>query len=181
MKTFPLLLSLTSIIALPALSDVVLVNDNGFILANTARANAPQERVYQALIEDVDNWWPKDHSWWRGTFSIDPVGGGCFCEIKGAHQAQHMDIAFVDPPSTLVMRGGLGPLQQMGVSGALTWSLTEQTDDGGTYTTITLRYHAQGITEGGFTDFAPIVDKVQALQLNALAEYASNHASATTD
>ena len=64
--------------------------------------------------------------------------------------------------------GGLGPLQSMGMYGALDWQFTQPSPE---QTTITLRYHVQGFSENGYAELAPVVDKVQAIQLNALANY----------
>lgn len=141
--------------------------NGGFIVLNTVSVNAAADTVWQALVNDVDQWWPKDHSWWTGTFSIDARAGGCFCERAGERSAEHMRISFVDPAKQLVMTGGLGPLQAMGMTGALNWQL-EQT---GADTTISLRYHVQGYSESGYKDLAPVVDHVQGLQLKALADF----------
>ncbi len=164
-----LLLGSIALAILPVKADVRLVNAHGFMLENTRMTEARPEAVYRALVQDVDKWWPKDHSWWRGSFSIDPVAGGCFCEKKGSSQAQHMIIVRAAPPSLLVMEGGLGPLQQMGVSGALSWSVNRP--QGEQRTTVTLTYNVHGISESGFAQLASIVDVVQASQLSALTDY----------
>ena len=41
--------------------------------------------------------------------------------MSGARSAEHMRIGFVDPGVQLRMLGGLGPLQGMGLHGALDW------------------------------------------------------------
>ena len=63
----------------------------------------------------------EDHTWWgrASRLSIDARAGGCFCEIAGKRQAQHMQVVFADPGKLLRMSGGLGPLQGMGLSGVL--------------------------------------------------------------
>jgi hypothetical protein len=76
-------------------------------------------------------------------------------------------VTFVDPGKTLRMTGGLGPLQGMGLSGALEFRLAPAA--GGT--TITLFYRAGGYTPDDLAAFAPIVDQVQALQLGGLADH----------
>ena len=62
------------------------------------------------------------------------------------------------------MTGGLGPLQGMGMYGALDW-VFESNDLG---TQVTMTYRVNGISEGGFAELAPIVDQVQGLQLGGL-------------
>ena len=66
------------------------------------------------------------------------------------------------------MTGGLGPLQGMGLDGALEFRLAPA-DGGGTR--ITLWYRVGGYTPDDLSKFAPVVDRVQAQQLGGLAAY----------
>lgn len=155
--------------SLPAQAEVQFVSDTGFIIENRIHVAADTDAAWQALVNKVDAWWPKDHSWWldAGTFSIEPVAGGCFCERNGASSAEHMRIVFVEPGKLLRMNGGLGPLQGMGMFGALDWTLSPA----GEGTDITLTYRVTGTNAEGFAGLAPIVDSVQALQLGGLGNY----------
>lgn len=143
------------------------VSEHGFVVENIIETTLAPSAIWQALTQDVDLWWPKDHSWWYGTFSIDAVAGGCFCEVNGSQSAEHMRIVFVDPNKVLRMSGGLGPLQGMGMNGALDWVMTPL--ENGTQVTLTYRVH--GINPDGFAELAPIVAHVQGLQLGALKSY----------
>lgn len=155
--------------AMPLRAEVQFVSDTGFIIENRIDVPVDASNAWQALVNKVDDWWPKDHSWWQeaGTFSIEPVAGGCFCERNGTSSAEHMRIVFVEPGNLLRMSGGLGPLQGLGISGALDWVLTP----GESGTTITLTYRVSGFNPDGFTQLAPVVDRVQALQLGGLGDY----------
>lgn len=163
------LAALCALAAFPAQGRVVDSSASGFTVENVVVVPVDAQKAWDALVGDVDRWWPKEHSWWGkdGKFTIDPVAGGCFCERSGARQAMHMTIGFVDPARTLRMLGGLGPLQGMGLSGALDWKLAPA--EGGTQ--ITLRYVAGGYTTQDLTQFAVIVDQVQGLQLGGLASF----------
>ena len=143
---------------------------SGFTVENTERVQVDADAAWKALVHDVDRWWPKDHSWWgtESKLSIDARAGGCFCEIAGTRQARHMAVVFVDPGKTLRMTGGLGPLQGMGLDGALEFRLAPA-DDGGTR--ITMSYRAGGYTPDDLSKLAPVVDKVQAQQLRGLADF----------
>jgi hypothetical protein len=142
---------------------------NGFTVENSQTVPVDAQTAWDALVNDVGHWWPKDHTWWgdAGKLSIQPRAGGCFCEIDGAHQAAHMTVTFVDPGHTLRMTGGLGPLQGMGLYGAMEWRLSKV--EGGTK--ITLWYRAGGYTPDDLRKFAPVVDRVQSQQLGGLAGY----------
>ena len=143
---------------------------SGFTIENVRVVPVAPEAAFKALVDDVDRWWPKDHSWWgeKARFSIDARAGGCFCERGGKHEALHMLVTFVDPPNTLRMTGGLGPLQGMGLHGALEFRLKPH-DGGGTE--ITMWYRAGGYTPDDLSKFAAVVDRVQGLQLGGLATF----------
>ena len=151
---------------------VIAVSDRGFIVENKVHIDAPADEVWTALINDIDKWWPKSHSWWgeEGKFTLQANAGGCFCEVAGNRSAQHMQVVFVDPQKVLRMTGGLGPLQGMGVFGSLDWVF--ESVPGGTQ--ITLTYRVQGFTPDGFSELAPVVAEVQGLQLQGLANYLMN-------
>lgn len=151
-------------------AEVLHVDKHGFIIENTIVTDASQQAAWRALIDNVGQWWPADHTWWgkAENLSIDEHAGGCFCEKSGNNSAEHMRISFVDQYNLLRMTGGLGPLQGMGMHGALDWSL-QQTENG--QTQITLKYTVSGINPDGYTTLAPIVDKVQAQQLGGLADF----------
>lgn len=142
---------------------------DGFTLENSAIVRADAGTVWQALVGDIDRWWPKDHSWWgeASRLSIDAHAGGCFCERAGERQAAHMHVAFVDPEKTLRLLGGLGPLQGMGLHGVMEWRLQPEGDG----TRITLFYRAGGYSPDDLGAFAPVVDRVQAQQLDGLVRW----------
>ena len=142
---------------------------NGFTVENSQWVPTDPTTSWKALVDDVGKWWPADHTWWgdASKLSISQKVGGCFCEMNGVQQAWHMTVVFVDPGKTMRMTGGLGPLQGMGLSGALEWRFAEE--NGGTR--ITLWYRAGGYTPDDLGKFVPVIDQVQGLQLGGLAEY----------
>lgn len=174
MKTFLLYFLCIFSIASWAQDNVKYVSDNGFIVENKFETDVEAAKVWDALINDVDLWWPKSHSWWgeEGTFSIEPKAGGCFCENAKERSAEHMHIAFVDPNKLLRMTGGLGPLQGMGMHGALDWQFKELAKG----TQVTLSYRVTGINKDGFKQLAKIVADVQKIQLNGLKRYVESNA-----
>jgi uncharacterized protein YndB with AHSA1/START domain len=141
---------------------------NGFTVENAIRVPVDSIKAWKALVDDVDRWWPKDHTWWgkQGVLSIEPRAGGCFCERHGEQQAQHLLVTFVDPGKLLRLTGGLGPLQGMGLSGVLEFRLAPAAGGG---TIITMYYRAGGYTPDDLSKLAPVVDRVQALQIGGLA------------
>lgn len=153
-----------------ARAEVKDATQGGFTLENTVQVATDVATAWKALVDDVDRWWPRDHTWWGadGALSIEARAGGCFCERRGDQQALHMLVTFVDPGRLLRMTGGLGPLQGMGLQGALEFRLAPAAGGG---TAITMFYRAGGYTPDDLSKFAPVVDKVQALQLGGLADH----------
>ena len=156
-------------LAVPAQAAVKDAQPSGFTVENSEWVPVAPQVAYAALVNDVGRWWPADHTWWgdASKLAISDKAGGCFCEINGAQQAWHMTVTFTDPGKLMRMTGGLGPLQGMGLHGALEWRFTEE--NGGTR--ITLWYRAGGYTPDDMSKFAPVVDKVQGLQLGGLAAF----------
>ncbi len=145
---------------------------NGFTVENEQTVPVAPDAAWKALVEDIDRWWPKDHTWWgqASRLSLQPHAGGCFCEIgkDGKQQALHMTVSFVDPGKTLRLLGGLGPLQGMGLHGALEFKLAATADGG---TRIVMSYRAGGYTPDDLSKFVAVVDQVQGLQLQGLGDY----------
>ena len=157
------------LLPLPVLAAVKDSSPAGFTIENTQSVPVDAQATWDTLVDDVDQWWPADHTWWgdAANLSITARAGGCFCERHGAQQARHMTVAFVDPGKTLRLVGGLGPLQGMGLDGALEFRLAPDLDTGGTH--ITMWYRAGGYSPDDLSKFAPVVDKVMAAQLDGLA------------
>lgn len=184
---FALIFVVSALFTPHALSKVNYADNSGFSITNVSESSAPVEVVYDNFINHIDNWWPKDHTWWKGTLKIDEYAGGCFCESTETASAAHMQISFIHPQKKVVMTGGLGPLQEMGIYGALTWEFNSLDDEGSddnkfnTGTRVTLTYHASGIihfngkkaTNEDAVKLVNVVDKVQAQQLSSLTSFSN--------
>ena len=169
MKTRSLaVLMLSLLLPLPAPAAVKDSSPSGFTVENAQDVPADAQATWDALVDDIGQWWPADHTWWgdASRLSLQARAGGCFCERDGTRQARHMTVVFVDPGKTLRLVGGLGPLQGMGLDGALEFRLAAA-DKGGTR--ITMWYRAGGYTPEDLSKLAPVVDQVMAAQLGGLA------------
>ena len=76
-----------------------------------------------------------------------------------------MTVVYADPGKLLRLTGGLGPLQELAVSGMMTWAFTQQA---GNKTTITFTYAVGGYAPGGLAALAPFVDMVLGTQVARL-------------
>ena len=164
-----LLLFFTLFLSVNAYSEILFLAETGFIIENKIIVKSSREETWAVFTREVDEWWPSDHTWWgeTSTLTIDVFAGGCFCEKNDSKSAEHMRVTYVDPNILMRMVGGLGPLQGMGMYGALEWSFTDNEQG----TEVVMTYKVNGINPGGLSELAAIVDKVQAMQLSSLGKY----------
>lgn len=155
-------------------AEVLDKSASGFVIEIKGQVEASIETSYQQFLR-VGEWWDGNHSWFgsASNFYIEPRVGGCFCEVDGDRQAQHMTISFIEPNKEVRMLGGLGPLQMMAVNGAMSWSF-EVGENG--LTTITHRYTVTGYHKDGLDKLAPFVDDVQNGQVLRLVSKLSESA-----
>ena len=154
-----------------ARGEVLEATAGGFAIKHTLTIAATRIRIYDALVQALGLWWDPEHTYSGDAknLSIDPRPGGCFCERMPlqAGAVQHSTVVLVIPYKTLRLAGGLGPLQESGVSGSLTFELAERV--GGT--DVTMTYSVGGYRQGGLQDLAPLVDTVLGAQLRRLKGY----------
>ena len=157
-----------SIWAVDTQAEVINSSANGFVIEIKASVAASPEDSYAQFLR-IGEWWDSDHSWFGSAdnLTLEPVIGGCFCERSGNKQAQHMQVSFVEPGKELRLLGGLGPLQMMGVHGAMSWKFNALSEGG---TEIVHSYAVSGYASGGLDKLAPVVNKVQSGQVRRLAQ-----------
>lgn len=162
---------LLALVSLQSRAEVTAVGAGGFVSEHELELAADPDRAFAALTAGIANWWDPNHSISGAAenFSLEPVAGGCFCEtLPNGGAVEHMRVVHVVPGKLLRLSGGLGPLQAMGVSGAMTFSLTAR-EGGGTQ--LSYRYVVSGYAKEGLQSLAEPVDRVQLGQLQRLATY----------
>jgi uncharacterized protein YndB with AHSA1/START domain len=149
----------------PAAGDVIDRSPNGFTIKGRAQVAAAPDAAFRALV-DVAAWWDKAHTYTGASsnLSIVPQPGGCFCEkLPGGGGVEHGRVVHVAPGSLLRLQGALGPLQELGVSGSLSWQVTKAASG----STITMTYAVGGYAPT-LEKLAPLVDQVMMRQLSLL-------------
>ena len=155
--------------AMPAAAEVVDSTVNGFAVRNVAQIAADRSRVYNAAVGLLGRWWNPAHTFSNNSanLSLDARPGGCLCELVANGGVAHLTVVYAVAQRELRFSGGLGPLQQAGVAGAMIWKLTEAA--GGTQFEWT--YTVGGYMPDGLAAIAPAVDAVLADQLNRLKRF----------
>jgi uncharacterized protein YndB with AHSA1/START domain len=162
--------ALVGFVMQPVSAEVVDSSPGGFATKSVVLIAAPPDRVYAALVQEVGRWWDSAHTYSGDSrnLSIDPRPGGCFCERLGEQGAiMHLSVVYVAPRQVLRLVGGLGPLQESGVAGSLTWSLAGKGDA----TEVTLAYVVGGFRPGGLQTLASLVDTVLNSQIQRLKNF----------
>jgi uncharacterized protein YndB with AHSA1/START domain len=163
---------LAAAVAGPAHAEVIETSETGFLVRNAELINAPPLKVYSALIERIGSWWDPDHTFSGDSrnLSIEPKAGGCFCErLPDNGGVRHLTVVMLSPGKELRMTGALGPLQEDGLAGSMTWRLSEAAGS----TRVELTYSVGGYRPGGLRGIASPVDSVlrgQLLRLKSFVE-----------
>jgi hypothetical protein len=118
----------------------------------------------------IGSWWNGEHTYSGDArnMSMDARPGGCWCEqLPGGGGVEHGRVVYVVPGETIRLSSSLGPLQEWGAIGSMTWHLVETSG----VTTVQLSYGVGGFFDGGFEQIAPPVEDVLTEQLQRLERF----------
>jgi uncharacterized protein YndB with AHSA1/START domain len=162
-------------LAAPAQAEVGSATSSAFLVQAEAEVAAPPDRVWRNVTH-VENWWSGEHTY-SGAASnlrLEPRAGGCWCEHWGAGQSvEHARVVLVMERGgvrTLRAIGGLGPLQEMGVAGVLTFTVAPHANGA----KITMTYRVSGDPGLNLDRLAPLVDNVLMEQFGRLTRYSAS-------
>lgn len=157
----------------PARAEVVSAAPGAFVLRAEAEIAASPDQSWRALTR-VGRWWNSEHTFSGDArrLGLDPRAGGCFCERWGNGQSvEHARVIMVlerEGVRTLRLQGALGPLQEMGVTGVLTFTIAPHTSGA----KLTMSYRVTGDPGLGLDALAPLVDAVLNEQFSRLVRFA---------
>ena len=154
-------------------AEIVSAGPSGFSLRHTAEAPNVAPPVIWAALSDIAKWWDPEHTYSGDArnLTLEPIVRGCFCEKLGLYAGiEHGTVVYAQPAKTLRISGALGPLQEFGITGAMTWQI--ESAAGGSR--ITFTYNVGGFADRPLADWAPIVDEVLGGQLQRLARYVTS-------
>ena len=163
-------------------AEVIDSSAGGFTVKHAVRIAAPPADVYRRMTDDVGHWWNSSHTFSGNSLnlSIDPHAGGCFCEkLSDGGSVMHMVVVYADPGKVIRLKGGIGPLQALGVAGSMTWSFEAD----GSATRLEVVYAVGGYNPHGLQGMSMAVDRVlgeQVARLKNLIETGEAGKSAPT-
>lgn len=170
MRTRLVVVAFAALGAAPAQSEIVSAGANGFSIRHVAEAPNVGAPVVWAALADIAKWWDPEHTYSGDArnLSLEPYVQGCFCEKLSLYAGiEHGRVVYAQPAKTLRLSGALGPLQEFGINGSMTW----QIEAAGGGSRITLTYNVGGYADRPLSDWAPIVDEVLGGQVARLGRY----------
>lgn len=156
--------------SVPAIAGVVDTSASGFTIRTTISVKGSPGDAYRIVSGSIGEWWHPDHTYSGDArnMSIDLANTGCFCEkLPDGGFVRHLTVVLAIPGQLLRLSGGLGPLQELGAAGTLTWTFGEA--DGGT--TIAMTYTAVGYHPQGLGSMAGAFDSVLGEQMKRLKNF----------
>jgi hypothetical protein len=151
-------------------AEIVSATPAGFSIRHVVEAPNVTPPTVWAALADIGKWWDPEHTYSGDSrnLSLDAVVRGCFCEKTGLYAGvEHAHVIYVQPPKTLRLSGALGPLQEAGLVGSLTWQI--EVAGGGSRITVT--YNVGGYADRPLSEWAPIVDEVLGTQVKRFGRF----------
>jgi hypothetical protein len=154
--------------ASPDRASVVSSGPGGFVVREEVQFAGPPAAAWKHLV-DVASWWNPQHTYSGSSsnLSLTLSPGGCWCEkLANGGFARHLEVVLAVPDKTLRLVGGLGPLQGLGATGALTFTLRSGSAG---VTTVIAEYSVVGYSQQGLASLTAAVDGVLADQMARFA------------
>ena len=158
---------LASAIAVPAGAEVKASAPDGLLFQYKGQVPLGREEAWKRLVA-IGSWWSDGHTYSgsASNMTIDPMAGGCWCETWPAGEVEHGRVMLAMPGQTLRLSAALGPLQEIGVGGALTITLADGAASGAT--AITMDYKVVGSSLTNLAPVAKVIDGVMQEQFDRL-------------
>ena len=153
-----------------SLAEVKNQSAHGFVIEHTLESEAEPARLYEALIAEISQWWDPSHTYSGNAENlyIKAVPGGCLCEnLEGGGFVRHLEVVYTQPSNEIRLAGGLGPLQELGITGTMTFRIEEAPQG----SRLTLIYRVSGYLENGLQALAAPVDRVLGQQMERLERH----------
>ena len=153
-----------------ASAEIAAASPSAFLLQYEVEIAQAPDQVWRDLRR-VDRWWSSAHTYSgdAANLSLQARAGGCWCERWGNRQSvEHARVVAViehEGVRTLRAVGGFGPLQEMGVTGVMTFTVAPFANGA----KLTLTYRVSGDSALNLDAIAAPVDSVLSEQFQRLS------------
>lgn len=157
-----------------AQAEVATSSPSAFLIQAEAETSATPDQAWRALGR-VNRWWSSAHTYSGDSarMSVDLRAGGCWCERWDGQSVEHGRVLLVmehEGVRTLRFAAPLGPLQELGVSGVLTFTIEPHASGA----KIKMTYRVAGDAGLGLDRIAPLVDTVLMEQFGRLVRFSTS-------
>jgi hypothetical protein len=163
-------LILVGVLSTNGWASVVNSSPSEFTLKQSVEVQGAAANAYRLFTASVGSWWDPEHTYSArsSNLSFEARANGCFCEKLGPDASiAHMTVIYADPGKILRLTGGLGPLQQMALTGVMTVVFTAS----GERTKVDITYAVGGQASQNLDKLAPLVDQVLTGQWTRFARF----------
>jgi hypothetical protein len=97
-------------------------SNSGFSVKVALTIKAAPADVYKKLVHEIGEWWDSAHTFSGSAknLSLDDKPMGCFCEkFPSGGGVRHLEVVLAAPGKSLVMIGGMGPMQSLAATGTM--------------------------------------------------------------
>ncbi|MBC7768002.1 MAG: SRPBCC family protein [Phycisphaerales bacterium] len=166
--------ALAALLVSPARAEVVSASPGAFFIQAETEVPVPPEEAWRALTS-LNRWWNSTHTYSGDArrLSLEARAGGCWCERWDGQSVEHARVVLVmerEGVRTLRAVGGLGPLQDMGAIGVMTFTVAPHASGA----KITMTYRVAGEPGLNLEPLAPLVDQVLVEQIGRLSRYTAS-------
>ena len=156
-------------LAVPAHAEVKASAPDGLVLQHKGQIPLARAEAWKRLVA-LGSWWSDAHTYSgsASNMTVDPMAGGCWCEVWPDGEIEHGRVVLAMPGQMLRFSTALGPLQDLGVNGALTVTLEDGAASG--TTGVTWDYKVVGSSLTDLTPMAKLVDGVLQEQFDRLVK-----------
>ncbi len=149
-------------------AEVIASTADSFTLEKTIGMDVAAGDAFQSVAA-VGSWWEDAHTYsgLASNMTLELTPGGCFCESLPGGGVEHGRVIVAWPQRMVRLDAALGPLQEMGATGVLTFAWTPTPGEPfGQKLTMTYVVNGPGV---GAID--PLVDQVLATQFAGWVAY----------
>ena len=159
---------IAAMLAPPAGAEVTAKAPDGIVIRVKAEVALDRDDAWARLL-DISSWWNGSHTYSgdAGNMSVDAVAGGCWCELWSGGEVEHGRVVAVMPRDMIRFDAPLGPLQEMGVGTALTFTLSDSASSSATV--IEADFKVTGSSLSGLDKLAAVIDGVITEQVTRYA------------
>ena len=162
-----------------AFAEIKASAKDGFHISVTKQVDLGRNQAFKTFVSELSKWWDSSHTYSGDSKNVAlDLKQKCMIErLPEGGFVRHMEIVFYQPGKMLRLTGGLGPLQGMGVDGALNVSFSET--DGSA--TVRLNYLVNAASFQNLEQVAKPVDRVLTEQMTRFKKHCDAIAAQEAD